>query len=138
MLIYIDTNVYLDYILQRKSRLAPHDEFAFLLLQRALKCEFEIIVSDILLKELERHAQKLDIDKTIKPLRIKNKIIGIQSSYEDKKEAAMLKSSHDIPFNDILHYVLALRAGAECIVTNDRHFLALPDKDIAIKTPNSL
>lgn len=46
MKIYLDTCIYLDYLMDRKDNLRPLGEFAFQLLKRTFECEFEIIISD--------------------------------------------------------------------------------------------
>jgi rRNA-processing protein FCF1 len=56
-LIYLDTNIYLDYLESREDRLRPLGEFAFRLLQRTLKCEFKIVISDVVNKELDRNIE---------------------------------------------------------------------------------
>jgi len=44
--IYVDANIYLDYLEERTDRIRPLDEFAFKIFRRALECEFEIVISD--------------------------------------------------------------------------------------------
>ena len=122
MRIYVDTNVYLDYFENRRDRLRPLGEFAFQLFRRALKCEFEIVMSDFVMGELELRQPRERIDMFLEPLRKKGKIRVIHEEPGDIARAHSL-SPH---WQDALHAVLAGKAEAECIVTrNVRDFEGL-------------
>lgn len=139
MLIYIDTNVYLDYMGNREDNLKPLGEFAFQLIQRALKCEFEILLSDLVLEELNRHASKKEIERMLCPLLKKNKIQQVVSTKEDSEEAKEeCIRCPDIHFSDSLHYAIALRCCAEAIITNDKHFYSIESPELLITTPNRI
>lgn len=56
-LIYCDTNVYLDYFFDRRDNIRPLGEFAHQVIQRALGCEFYIVISDWVITELNKHAK---------------------------------------------------------------------------------
>ena len=58
MLLYVDTNVYLDFLLERCNKQGDDlEERAAQLFQRAIECEFDILVSDLLVRELEKHVE---------------------------------------------------------------------------------
>ena len=52
-LIYLDTNIYLDYFENRTDKLKPLGEFAFRIIKRAIDCEFKIVISSIILAEIK-------------------------------------------------------------------------------------
>jgi predicted nucleic acid-binding protein len=56
MRIYIDTNVYLDYFLERKK--STH---AFKIFKKTLSCKFQIIVSNHVLRELSNMIEYSDV-----------------------------------------------------------------------------
>lgn len=134
-LIYIDTNVYLDLLIGRESGLMPNNEIALNILNRALKCEFHIIISNFVLKEMEKFAKKEAIRDMLDSLFTAEKMIFEMASREDKARANLLNP--DVPFGDCLHFVIAERCGAEYLVTNDKHFGRLNNKVKIIK-PNLL
>lgn len=134
-LIYIDTNVYLDLLIGRHSGLMPNSDIARNILNRALKCEFHIIICDFLLMEIENYASKELVDNTFKSLIKADKVTFEEITSEDKRKAHLL--AKNVPFGDCLHFVIAERCGAEYIVTNDKHFDILNNKVKAIK-PNLL
>jgi len=118
MKIYCDTNIYLDYLLKR-SNLAnkPISHPAYRIFSRIVKCEFELIVSDVVLKELYSNIE-LENARLLFAF-LKRKIIAVKTAPEDVLAAKELESH----FNDSLHAVLAKKHGAKCVVTrNTRHF----------------
>ncbi|MBU2589452.1 MAG: type II toxin-antitoxin system VapC family toxin [Nanoarchaeota archaeon] len=138
MLVYLDTNIYLDYLGNRCDNLRPLGEFAFQLINRALQCEFNILFSDLVLKELECFITKEHIEFIIKLLQSKNKIFKVQITSIDKRLASKLKNSFHVPYADALHYVLALNNDAEVLITNDKHFSLIYNPKIKISCANEL
>ena len=115
MLVYVDTNVYLDYFENRTDRLRPLGEFAFQFFRRTEKCEFEIVVSDFVLEELSKRIDEKQQEEFFKPLYRKEKIHEIKSTHKDKQKAMAV----GIHWQDSLHAILAKKAGAECVVTRN-------------------
>lgn len=134
-LIYIDTNVYLDLLMGRQAGFMPNSDIARNILNRALKCEFHIIICDFLLMEIENYVSKELVDNTFKSLINADKVIFEAITSEDKRKAHILSKS--APFGDCLHFVIAEKCGAEYLVTNDKHFDRLKNKVKVIK-PNLL
>ncbi|MFH1065589.1 MAG: type II toxin-antitoxin system VapC family toxin [Nanoarchaeota archaeon] len=134
-LIYIDTNVYLDLLIGRHSGLMPSSEIARNVLNRALKCEFHIIICDFLLMEIENYVSKELVDSTFKSLIQAGKVTFEAITPEDKGKAHILSKS--VPFGDCLHFVIAEKCGAEYLVTNDKHFDRLKNK-VQVIRPNLL
>ncbi len=117
-LIYIDSNVYLDYLLNRKDRLRPLGNFAFELIRQVISCKYEILISEFLLEEIENHADKDKIDKLFTSIQKKSK--KVETKTNDIKKAKEISYENRW---DALHYILAKRGGAELIVTrNVEHF----------------
>lgn len=110
--LYVDTNIYLDYLLKRngKTNFAEH---AFKLFKRTISCEFRIVVSDHLIYELSKY---VELEKTrILFLMIKKKVDKIRVEEQDKELAKQL----DCHYADALHIVLAKKANAEMIITRN-------------------
>ncbi len=112
--IYCDTNIYLDYLEDRSNLFGKNiGDRAFDVFNRALTCEFEIIVSGWTLAELKNHANFDSLNMLFSFL--KRKIITIEHTEEDVEEAKKM-SAH---FQDALHAILASKAGASFLVTRD-------------------
>lgn len=109
-IIYLDTCVFLDYFMQQRG-----GSTAYNILMRALKCEFNIVVSDWLLVELKHYANPNQTKVFFASLSKRNKIIKVSTSDKDKEEAKKI-SEH---FQDSLHAVLARKAGAKKLVTRN-------------------
>lgn len=130
-LIYVDTNVYLDYLFNRKDGLRPLGDFAFELLKKAVQCQYSILLSDVVIDELKNNITKEDIAQLLDM--IKPKLVLIKKEASDDINARLVSNQN---YWDVLHYVLAKRGGAEIIVTrNIRHF---PFSDFQIKFPENL
>ena len=107
MKIYIDTNVYLDYLLERKNSYGKDlSRPAFGIFKRAVACEFHVVLSYHLLNELHANIKESDTHMLLKFLRKKLILIEDEKGYK----------------GDEKHAVLAKKAGADLIVTiNIKH-----------------
>ncbi len=115
MKLYIDTNIFLDYLLERKN-LNGEDisSPAQKLFYRAMSCEFFIIVSDHTARELNKN---LNIEKARMMIEfLKKKIVMVYSVEEDVTEAKKLSPTNQ---NDALHAVLAKKHGADYLITRN-------------------
>ena len=137
-LIYIDTNVYIDYFDERSYGFRPANEFAFILIKRAMSCEFKLVFSDHLLKELTKHIHKDKVFDLLDLLKTKDKIVKINTTNGVKRLASEISRSKLIHYADALHYALALTIHAEAIITNDKEFLNINSEDIIIMFPNDI
>ena len=137
-LIYLDTNIYLDYLENRNDKLRPLGEFALRLLQRTLECEFKIIISGLVVDEVERHLNKERLDEVITNLKEAEKLIRIEITSEDEIRAKELTKIKDTHFDDALHAVLAQKAKAKFLITrNINDFVDLQDL-VDIRLPESI
>jgi predicted nucleic acid-binding protein len=108
MKLYVDTNVYMDFFLERsKSR---HAERLF---RHTLYCKHQIIISNHILVELTKNMDYQESKMLFEML--KHKLIPVTLEEKDIVEAKTL-STH---YEDALHIVLAKKAGAELIITNN-------------------
>ena len=127
-LIYLDTNIYLDYLENRTDKLRPLGEFAFQLIKRAIECEFKIIISGLIIKELINNINENRIKELFKSLKKNNKIIKTELIKEDKINAIKIQKERKTSFNDTLHAIIANRLKANYLVTrNIKHFYKLND-----------
>ncbi len=117
--IYVDANIYLDYLEERTDRIRPLDEFAFQFFNRTLKCEFEIVLSDWVMHELEQYGKmKIKSECLFNELRKAGKLIFVKRTPDDEKIARGGKN-----WRDALHAIIARRAGCEVLITRDiEHF----------------
>jgi len=137
--IYLDTNVYLDYYLDRKDCMRPLGEFAWLLYNEAVSCKFVVLISPDVIRELRNvlSINEQDIwSKILKGLKNANKIIEIHSDNELDSKAKNLSRKQNIPIIDSLHLILAAENQA-ILVTRDSHFENLKEL-FAIKKPEEL
>ena len=131
--LYLDTNIYIDYFDGRVDNLRPLGKFAFNLLKRTLECEFQIIISSLVLDELTYNTYKENMlslikDLKEKDLKEKDKLMIIEVNEEDVKNTIKIKRERKTTHNDTLHAVLANRIKADFLVTrNLKDFEELQD-----------
>ena len=130
-LIYIDTNVWIDFFLNRKDKLRPLGDFAHELLIKTTQCKYNIVISDWLLKELTKTNHINSYKELEKQLLNLNKIEYIKTDYKDISYAKKEKHWHDA-----LHEILAIKSNALYLVT--RNLKDFKGDDITIIYPENL
>ncbi|MBI2136359.1 hypothetical protein HYU06_04765 [Candidatus Woesearchaeota archaeon] len=114
--IYLDTNIYLDYLLNRKNRYGKDiGSIAFTIFNRALACEFEIVLSSWTSEELIKTIEPDKFMFLIQMLKAKNKLHLVKCEQNDIEQAKKL-SEH---YHDPLHAILAKKGNAEFVITRD-------------------
>lgn len=107
MRLYLDTNVIMDFFLDRRAS-------ANTLFMNTFKCIYTIVISNVVLKELK--FQKVDVDNLFKMLESADKLEILKTTTAELVLADLMSETHH---NDALHYLLAKRAGVECLVTSN-------------------
>ncbi len=118
-LIYLDTNIYMDYLENRTDRLRPIGEFAFNLIRKSINCEYKIIISSLVILELKFNGYNQKIQELIHGLKMFNKLVYIQEAEEDDKKARQIRREMQTPLNDMKHAVIAHRMKAKFLVTRN-------------------
>ncbi len=113
-LVYVDTNVWLDYIYDRKDNLRPLGAFAFELLRKAIQCQYTIIISDWTVVEIEKHKAENELHQALQWLKQANKLLWVHSTHTLRQQAR--KSNH---WQDELHALLAIKARASFLATRN-------------------
>ncbi len=112
--VYVDTNIFLDALLDRKSKHGRDlGTPAMSVFSQAKYGRFKIIVSKWTLEELYKHIETEKVKKLFQEL--DGQIIHCTYT-EDQKQKAKEKSNH---WEDYLHGLIADKEGADCIVTRN-------------------
>jgi len=90
-LIYVDTNIYIDYFENRSDKYRNFSDEATWLFERAINCEFKIVVSYFIIKELKKFNFLYDFKEFIVSLQNKNKVIFVKLSLDEVKKAKDIK-----------------------------------------------
>ena len=114
MKVFIDTNIFLDYIQQRPEGWKEAEVIFFL----AIHGDIELLVTDLTIANM-RYVTRKDIAleqfyAVMKGLRPYYQIIPLGSSVVDKAYQIETKD-----FEDALQYYAAEQAGADCVVTRN-------------------
>ncbi len=133
-LIYLDTNIYRDFLEMRTNRKGrPLDELSGKVFDRAVSCEFNIVISDWVIEQLS-HQSMLEKSRVLfSELKERKKFIHVLTDNEDR--IAARKSGN---YDDYLHALLARKGNAEYLITrNIKDFIPFK-KLIEPKLPENL
>jgi len=118
--VYVDTNIFLDYFLNRSDRLRPLGEFAFNVFKKAFLKELKIVISDWTLSELESsEASEEDITVLLDGLKNSGSLEVVKLMEEDRRKARKILKESGLHTADALHVALAVRSGADVLVTRN-------------------
>ncbi|MBW2987623.1 PIN domain-containing protein, partial [Candidatus Woesearchaeota archaeon] len=84
----------------------------------------KLIISDILIRELEMNYSIAEINGMLKPF--ENIIEKTIATIEQRKEAKGIARKRDLPPGDVLHAIIA-RDNKLKLITRDKHFKQLKD-----------
>ena len=132
--LYFDTNIFLDVLLERKNLYGKDiSSMARKLFYDSIKCKHVIILSNWTTREIRKHIPMKQAKNFF--MFSKKKIILISYTEADMATARKNNISH---FQDELHGILAIKYGADYLVTRNVHdFKHFSDK-IAIVKPEQL
>jgi predicted nucleic acid-binding protein len=117
MKVYIDTNVYLHFLLQQDTAYVPLCDIAHRLFTRCVSCEFYIVISDLVIYELCRKVESKKVEELLSYLEPKTiKVTAAKGDF-------LFKSTLHKPDN--AHLSCALRTGCDAIITDDKEFMSI-------------
>jgi predicted nucleic acid-binding protein len=134
MLVYIDTNIVIDFLRERKSEVGRDlGAVAGKLFDRALDGEFDIVVSEWMEEELYNHVPKNDAEMLFSML--EERIEKVDYTTEDKERA---KTLDEEDWDDALHAVLADKAEADYLATQNITDYTSVMKLIKVRKPSDI
>lgn len=131
---YLDTSIWRDYFEDRRDNIRPLSEFAFWFLKDCEKKGTEVLVSDTVVLELKRYFPDEKIKQIFSSFQnIIRNIVAIEAElFEARTE--WLKRNKRLPYNDVLHAVLAKHRGA-VLIARDKHFLEELSSIVEVEKP---
>lgn len=132
MKIYVDTNVFIDFI--NKNNCKRRAVLAFEFFMKGWNCSFELIVSDWTRSELKRHVKEEELSLLFNEFKKRDKLHFINHTQEETKKAKS-KNEH---WQDELHLMLAIKSGADMIVTRDKDFISFASQTFDIRVPENI
>lgn len=105
--VYVDTNIWLDLVWNRDKR-------AKRFFRQALSCFYEIVVSDIIKRELEKYATSPQ--SLFEKLETMGKVDFVETSPSQVIRAKLVTGSHH---NDNLHSILAQDNRCDILLTSN-------------------
>ncbi len=125
MVYYIDTSIWIDFLEDRHGhKNEPLGEFALKLFIQIKVKKYNLVLSDILIKELGSFYSIEEINGMMMPF--KNQIVKVYANKKQIFEAKTISKQRKLPIGDVLHAILA-RDNRLILVTRDKHFRDLED-----------
>jgi len=138
--VLVDSNIFLDYYLDRRDNLLPLGEFAFQFVEKALKCKYLLVICNSTLREISSNlgiSEDTVWEKVLSGLKKKNKIELVQYSHEQVMEARIISKEKNVAFNDALFAIMARDKGI-LVVTRDWHFFEELSEIVGAVKPEEL
>jgi predicted nucleic acid-binding protein len=110
--IYLDTNIIMDFLLGR-------DRSAFQLILRVISCEFQIIISELVVKELYYQDLNTETQNLSSLLKNSHKLFIDRVQDSDHITANELVKVYNTHYSDALHKAIAKRNNVRYIVTKN-------------------
>jgi|TARA_Y100000310_G_C20458742_1_gene704310 predicted nucleic acid-binding protein len=122
---YVDTSIWMDLLEDRKGyNNEPLGEYALKLFSLIKAKKNTLIITDLLIRELESNYSMEEINGMVLPFQ---KIIEkIFVTKEQRDEAKKLGQERNLPPGDALHAIIA-RDHKLIMITRDKHFRQLED-----------
>lgn len=122
---YIDTSIWMDIYENRKGyNNEPLGEFALKLFALIKAKNYKLVISDLLIRELEVNYSIAEINGMMKPF--ENIIEKVVATSKQRDESKSISNERNIPPGDVLHAIIA-RDNKLTLITRDKHFRELED-----------
>lgn len=94
-------------------------EFAFKFLSYCVQNDFQILYSDLVVRELLKYVSKEKVDLIFE--NYGKQLVKVEENFEIAQKAKTLKKSIDVSFGDIIHALLA-KGNDAILISRDKHF----------------
>jgi len=118
---YIDACIWRDLHENREDKFRPLGEWAFELFRMIKETKSKALYSDLIIKELSISYDREQIKEMFKIVEEDGFLEKIEIKKSQIQETIQLKREKRLPFNDLLHAILA-RDNKAIMVTRDKHF----------------
>lgn len=121
----IDTSIWVDLYEDRRGfKNEPLGDYALNLLIKIKAKDSRVVLTDLLMRELEVNYSIGEINGMFKPF--EKQVEKIIVTKKQMEEAERIASKRDIPPGDVLHAIIA-RDNALILITRDKHFKQIED-----------
>ena len=120
--VYIDSNIFLNVWFEEMLRFSPAFYYSRKILDAILECKFQLVISDLTVKELSRKtglSKEVIVKEYLKPYEMVAKLTIIETSMEMIKEANAISRRSGLHAADALH-ALVVKKEKCTLVTRDK------------------
>ncbi len=133
---YIDACIWRDFHENREDKFRPLGEWAFNLFRMIRETKSKALYSNLIIKELSISYTPEKIKEMFRIVEEEGLLEKVEIKEEHLHETIRLKKLKKLPFNDLLHAILA-RDNQAILVTRDKHFEEFGDI-VIVKKPEDL
>ncbi len=134
---YLDTSIWRDYFEDRSDGIMPLGEFAFQFLKNCTETGAEILVSDIVVFELEARLSKERVKEIFSSFRSIIRKVAANAKQVSEAREEWKKRNKALPFKDVLHAIIA-RDNNAILVARDNHFFDMLTSIVEVKKPEDI
>jgi len=134
---YLDTAIWRDYFEDRGDGIRPLGEFAFQFLKKCTETGAEILVSDIVVFELEARLSKERVKEIFSSFRGIIKKVTANSGQISEARKEWQNRNKALPFKDVLHAIIA-RDNNAVLVARDNHFFDMLTSIVEVEKPEEI
>lgn len=120
--VYVDSNIFLNVWFEEMLRFSPAFYYSRKILDAILACKFQLVISDLTVKELSRKtglSKEVIVNEYLKPYEMVTKLTIIETSMEMIKEANTISRRYGLHAADALHALVAKKEKC-ALVTRDK------------------
>lgn len=126
--LYLDADVWLNLLQGEMLGFVPAFQRAKLLLARIEAERWELVVSDLVKKEVcGKGVEEEDMEREVADLKRKGLVENAAIKDVDRRKAGEIQEDRGLHFSDALHAAIAAREGSQLVTRNLRHFSAVSD-----------
>lgn len=119
---YVDTNIWLDFALDRRNHIKPLGKLAFQFLKKCIRNRWQVLYSGLVIQELKKELSQEEIEeRCFRIVLEQNRLVKVESHLKQMKEARQLAQRFEAPAPDAMHAILA-RDNHAALVSRDFHF----------------
>jgi len=134
---YVDTNVWLDFALDRKDGIRPLGELAFQFFKKCIRNRWRILYSGLVVEELGRKLSPKEIMESCFHIVASEGLLKkVELPLEKEQEARRISKYEKVPLADATHALIAKHNKA-VVVSRDFHFNVLA-KIVKVALPEEI
>lgn len=134
---YVDTNIWLDFALDRKDNIRPLGELAFQFFKKCIRNRWRVLYSGLVEEELGRKLSLKEIrERCFHIISSEGLLVKVELPKEEEYEAEKICKAEKVPLADAIHALIA-KDNKAIVISRNFHFAAL-SKIVKVALPEEI